>query len=198
MKTFALSIVFAGLLAQPALAEEAASTKEAAAKPVEASATASAKPTVIYRQVLPDGRIVYADKALPGAKPDQTITVDPANKGGLWSTEPPERRPAVTPRSEPTPVKHVASLPPVGKPYVPEAQRQTAATEVMRAEMLLEDAKKRQAQGAAPLPVELRDNAAGGPRYNQAYYSRQKMLARDVSYAEQELRKAQAARDKLQ
>lgn len=200
MKTSTLIIACAALLTHFALAEET-QPKETAAKPAAAAAEAPpepvAKSTVIYRQVWPDGRIVYADKALAGAKPDQTITVGPAIKGNLWTTEPSERRPVVIPRAEPTPVRQVASLPPIAKPYVPEAQKQAASLEVMRAEMLLEDAKKRQMQGIAPLPVELRDEAAGGPRYNQAYYSRQKLLARDVSYAEQELRKVQGTREKL-
>lgn len=178
-------------------AGEAASAAAKAASTEAKADGAAAKSTVIYRQVLPDGRIVYADKAVPGAKADQTITVDPATKGGLWSTEPPERRPAITQKAEPTPVRHVDTLPPAGKRYVPESQRQAATLEVMRAEMLVEDAKKRQAAGVAPQAAELRDEGGGGQRYNQAYYSRQKLLARDVAYAEQELKKAQAARDSL-
>ncbi|MBS0308476.1 MAG: hypothetical protein JSS58_05850 [Proteobacteria bacterium] len=189
MKTSILIVACASVLA-PAIHAEETAPPEAATAHVEAPA----KPTLIYRQVLPDGRVVYGDKAVSGAKTDQTITVDPAIKGNTWTTEPSDRRPVVTPRSESTPVRHVATLPPVGRPYVSEAQRQAAALEVMRAEMLLEDARKRQAAGIAARPSEMRED---GQRNDQAYSSRQKLLARDVTYAEQELKKAQAARDAL-
>lgn len=169
----------------------------ALAQPAAPSSADNEAATVIYRQQLPSGAIVYSDKAVPGAKVDQTIKVAPPIKGNLWTTEPTGQPPVAAQQARPTPVQHVAALPPTGKKYVPESQRQAAALEVMRAEMLLEDAKKRQAAGSAPLPAELRDHSAGGSPYNQAYVSRQKMLARDVDYATQELRRAQAMRDSL-
>lgn len=158
------------------------------------AASARREPTRIYRQVLPDGRIVYSDETVSGAKVDHTITMAPPIKGNLWSTEP-GTPPKITPQPVPTPVQRVD---PVRKPAAGKSTidvPDTVLSEVMRAEMLLEDAKKRQAAGAKPLPGEERDNSDGGLSFNQAYFSRQKRLARDVEYAENELKKALVTRD---
>lgn len=37
--------------------------------------------TKVYRQVLPDGRVVYSDKLVKGARVAETITVEPPVKG---------------------------------------------------------------------------------------------------------------------
>lgn len=177
---------------------EAASRAEPAARPDPAPRPAASaprrEPTRIYRQVLPDGRIVYSDETVSGAKVDHTITMTPPIKGNLWSTEP-GTPPKITPQPVPTPVQRVDPVrkPAAGKSTI--AVPDTVLSEVMRAEMLLEDAKKRQATGARPLPGEERDNSDGGLSFNQAYFSRQKRLARDVEYAENELKKALATRD---
>lgn len=159
-----------------------------AAKP----ATALRAPTMIYRHVLPDGRIVYSDEAVAGARIDHTIKVAPAIEGNLWTTEP-GTRPAVTPQSTPTPVKRLPIARAKPNPSGAVAVSDRALAEVMRAEMLLEDARKRQAEGVKPLQAELRDNSDGGPATSSAYVSRQRSLARDVAYAEDELRRAKEA-----
>lgn len=197
----------ATLLAPGALAQGAAAKPEtAAAVPVaipaaiaapaapRAAAPVRAEPTRIYRQVLPDGRIVYSDESVAGARIDHTITMAPPIEGNLWSTEP-GTRPKIAPQTTPTPVQRVDPVrtPAPGKSTI--AVPDAALAEVMRAEMLLEDAKKRQAAGIQPLPGEQRDNSDGGLSYNQAYFSRQQRLARDVDYAREELKKALAVRD---
>lgn len=146
--------------------------------------------TTIYRQVMPDGRIVYSDKAQRGAKVDRTIMLEPAIKGNLWTTES-GPRPAVTPQIERTPVKKVASSPASDRKKTSDE----ATSEVIRAEMFLEDAKKRQEAGIEPLPGERTGTRAGGSRLNEAYEARQKLLAREVMYAEALLKKATADRD---
>ncbi|TCS37444.1 hypothetical protein EDC30_104247 [Paucimonas lemoignei] len=170
---------------------ESASRAEPAHRPAAASRR---EPTRIYRQVLPDGRIVYSDETVSGAKVDHTITMTPPIKGNLWSTEP-GTPPKVTPQPVPTPVQRIDPVrkPAAGKSTI--AVPDAVLSEVIRAEMLLEDAKKRQAAGTKPLPGEERDNSDGGLSFNQAYFSRQKRLARDVEYAESELKKALATRD---
>lgn len=213
MKTFVLlpaATLAAAILAPAALAQDAdqparmpapaatsapaASAPAAAGTPAPREAPARQEATRIYRQVLQDGRIVYSDEVLEGARLDHTITMAPPIPGNLWSTQP-GQRPKIAPQATATPVQRID---PVRKPApgkstiaVPDA----ALAEVMRAEMLLEDARKRQAAGARPVPGEQRDNSAGGLSYNQAYFSRQRRLARDVEYAQDELRKALAARD---
>ena len=139
---------------------------------------------IIYRQVAPDGRIVYADRPLPGARVDHTIKVDRPIKGNVWTVES-GANPVAPQRAERTPVKRVAVPPATRKMSVDEA-----AAEVIRAEMLLEDAKKQQEAGVEPLPGERTGTVSGKSRLNEAYHERQQLLAKYVSYAEEALKKA--------
>ncbi|HJV81396.1 hypothetical protein [Noviherbaspirillum sp.] len=139
-------------------------------------------PTTVYRQITSDGRIVYSDKTLQGAKVDHTITVEPPIKGNLWSTEA-GSKPVAPQQSERTPVNKVPSIPVPGKTKTIEQ----ANSDVIKAEMLLEDARKRQQAGDARLP--------GEP--DAAYAARRKSLARDVADSEAMLNKALADRKAL-
>lgn len=138
----------------------------------------------IYRQVTPEGRIVYSDQALPGARVDHTIKVDRPIKGNVWGVES-GANPVTQLRAERTPVKR-ASVPPTGK----KISADEAAAEVIRAEMLLEDAKRQQEAGVEPLPGERTGTVSGKSRLNEAYHERQKLLAKYVGYAEEALKKA--------
>jgi hypothetical protein len=154
-------------------------------------APSSGGATIIFRQVMPDGRIVYSDKAVRGAKRDHTITVEPLIKGNSWTTDAGQR--PVTAQSERTPVRQVVNPPGLGK----KKSWDEATTDVIRAEMLLEDAKKRQESGVEPLPGERTGNISGGSRLNEAYEARQKLLATEVAAAEAALKQAVADRDGL-
>lgn len=145
-----------------------------------------------YRQIMPDGRIVYSDKLVEGARVDETITVDPPIKGNIWTTEA-GTPPKIAPQTRQTPVNRVSSIPEPGKRKTAEE----AEADVTRAEMLLEDAKKRRELGVEPKPGERTGNANGSSRLNQAYKSRQKALAQAVDDAEADLRKSIAERDAL-
>ena len=198
-----------GLASPPAISADAAAPLPVPA-PASASASAHAPvtltapsapatpahaasgPTVVYRQVLPDGRVVYSDKAQKGSKIDETITIEPPIKGNLWTTES-GKKPVIPPQIEPTPVKQVGVIPAPGK----KKTVADADSEVIRAEMLLEDARKRQEAGVEPLPGERTGNSAGGSRLNEAYAARQKALARELVNAEAALKKALAERDAL-
>jgi hypothetical protein len=146
----------------------------------------------IYRHVMPDGRIVYADRMLPGGRIDHTITVDRPIKGNIWTVEP-SSNPALTSSNRRTSIKRVAVPPVPGKRMTLDE----ATSEVIRAEMQLEDAKRQQEAGIEPLPGERTGNAAGGSRLNEAYFERQKLLAKYVGYAETMLKKAIEDRNKL-
>lgn len=152
------------------------------------------KPTMkAYRQILPDGRIVYSDKRIEGAKIDETITVDPPIKGNVWTTES-GKRPAIPPQTKKTPVNRVAAIPKPGT----QKTLGDANADVTHAEMLLEDAKKRQQAGVEPLPGERTGTVSGKSRLNDAYKVRQQALAQAVADAETTLKKAIAERDALQ
>lgn len=145
-----------------------------------------------YRQVLPDGRIVYSDKPVKGAKIDETISIDPPIKGNAWSTAP-GKPPKVAPRSERTPVNRVASIPAPGKGKTLDE----ANSDVIHAEMRVEDAKKRKEAGVEPLPGERTGTASGASRLNDAYKARQRALAQAVVEAQAALKKSVAERDAL-
>lgn len=129
-------------------------------------------PTTVYRQITPDGRVVYSDKAIKGAKIDHTMTVEPPVKGNLWSAEP-GSGPVIPRHAESTPVQKVPSIPVPGKRKTIEQ----ANADVIKAEMLLEDAKHRQ------------ESAARG--------SDQNALARNVEDAQAMLERAVAERNAI-
>jgi hypothetical protein len=145
----------------------------------------SSTPTTIYREVMPDGRIVYTDKALKEGKVDHTITVEPPIKGNLWTTQP-GPRPNLPPKVERTQIIKAPSLSPEEKKRVADQ----AESNVIRAEVLLEDAKRKQEDGVEPLPGERTGTVEGKSRLNEAYWARQQALAKAVDYAERNLKRA--------
>lgn len=189
-----------GLASPPAISADAAAPVPASgpvtltapsAAPAPAHA-APAGPTVVYRQVMPDGRVIYSDKAQKGSKIDETITIEPPIKGNLWTTES-GKKPVIPPQTESTPINQVGVIPTPGK----KKTVADANSDVIRAEMLLEDAKKRQEAGVEPLAGERTGNSGGGSRLNDAYAARQKVLAKEVDHAEAALKKVLAERDTL-
>jgi len=147
----------------------------------------------LYRQVTPEGKVIYSDKPVSGAKLDDTLTEDPESSGHSWNNET-GRRPTMPPRAESTPVSKVPTIPPVnrGKTLA------DADADVIKAEMLLEDAKKRREAGIEPLPGERTANAEKkGSRLNDSYQARQDRLAQDVAEMERMVKRARAERDSL-
>lgn len=183
MKALFLHAAIAAALASPASVCLAQSDK-----PVEKTSADKLPPpaSTVYRQVLPDGRVIYSDEPIKGTKIDQTIKVDPPIKGNLWTAES-GSRPIAKPRAESTPVRKVNSPP--GKSL------EQAGADVVRAEMKLEDAKKRQQEGVEPLEGERTGTVGGGSRLNESYQVRQKWLAREVEQAEANLKQAIKERD---
>lgn len=141
-------------------------------------------PLVVYRQVMPDGRVVYSDKAIKGIRLDHVITVAPPIKGNLWSTEV-LNGPPLPPQTERTPVNRVNAIPPPGRKKTLEE----ATSDVIRAEMLLEDAKERQTAGLQ----QLKDGP--GTTDRESHAMRQKWLARDVAEADAALQRALLERE---
>ena len=139
-------------------------------------------PTVLYRQIMPDGRIVYSDQRKPGARVDHTLNVDLPPPGSTWSVNGNPRPPAKQ-EIRATPVQQVATIPSSGGPRTVDE----AAAELIRAEMLLEDARRKRDAAHAPRLEELGDI---GPR--SAYAERQRALAREIAQAEAGVDKAKA------
>jgi hypothetical protein len=146
--------------------------------------------TRVYRQVMPDGRVIYSDKLVKGARVDETIIVEPPAKS---TPTPPAKPPATPPVAAPSPVAPVSVIPAPGRPRTLD----DATADVIRAELLLEDARKRMEAGAEPLPGERIGTASGGSRLSDDYHARQKRLAEEVAVAENVLKKSMAERDAL-
>jgi len=147
--------------------------------------------TTVYRQTLPDGSVVYTDKPAKGAKIDHAVTVEPLIKGNARAGAS-GGKPAALEEEPPTPVKQVST-----PPYPRRTTYDEANSNVIRAEMLLEDAKKRQQTGVESLPGERTGNVNGTTRLNDAYKERQAQLAKDVADAEAALKRAVTLRDAL-
>jgi hypothetical protein len=148
--------------------------------------------TELYRQVMPDGRIVYSDKKIKGARLDDTLAIDPESNGKSWKAES-GRRFTPPPRVERTQIQRVPTIPPLGK----RKTLDEAEADVIKSEMLLEDAKKRQQAGVEPLPGERTGIVGGGSRLNEHYAARQKALAREVAEAETMLQRSRGERNSV-
>lgn len=147
--------------------------------------------TTVYRQVQTDGRVVYTDKPAKGAQIDRTITVDPVIKGNPSAANL-RTQVSQTEETRSTPVKRVNT-----PPFPKRKTHDEANNDVIRAEMLLEDAKKRQQAGVEPLPGERTGNVNGTSRLNSAYDARQNQLAKELAEAEAALKRAITVRDAL-
>jgi hypothetical protein len=141
---------------------------------------APAAAQTVYRYVTPDGRTVFSDQPVPGAKLQGTVTPPAAPSGGGGA---PER----------------ARVPPAAgdQPADNRAQRLRAATEeVEAATQALAQARAQLASGKEPLPGERTGTAGGGSRLNEAYWARQAANEQAVTNAQSRLDAAVAARNR--
>jgi Domain of unknown function (DUF4124) len=145
---------------------------------------AAASAQNIYRYVFPDGRVVYSDSPVPGAKLQGTVTPAP----------PPMSPPpgaAERPGSPSGASKDQGSAAPDDR----VARLAAADREVQDATRALEDAKARVAAGQEPLPGERTGTAGGMSRLNEDYWARQQSLKDAVAAAQANLDRAIAARN---
>ena len=141
---------------------------------------APAAAQTVYRYVTPDGRTIFSDQPVPGAKLQGTVT-PPAPPSGAGA--PVEGR-------KPTPT---ATDPSADN----RAQRLRAATEeVEAATQSLAQARARLETGKEPLPGERTGTAGGGSRLNEAYWARQAANEQAVAQAQARLDAATAARNR--
>ena len=141
---------------------------------------APAAAQTVYRYVTPDGRTIFSDQPVPGAKLQGTVT-PPAPPAG--PTGPVEGR----------------RVPPVTDAPAADnrAQRLRAATqEVEAATQALAQARTRLETGKEPLPGERTGTAGGGSRLNDDYWARQAANEQAVAQAQARLDAATAARNR--
>jgi hypothetical protein len=141
------------------------------------AAACAADAQKIGRYVFPDGRVVYSDQPVPGAKLANEV-----------APPPPPSVPAREGRA-PAPV-------PGTDPAAARIQRRTQAEAELRAATeALERARAQFEAGIEPLPGERTGTAKGGSRLNEAYEARQAANQKAVADAEARLQRAVAARN---
>jgi Domain of unknown function (DUF4124) len=139
---------------------------------------APAAAQTVYRYVTPDGRTIFSDQPVPGAKLQGTVTPPAPPSGPSGAVE--GRKPAA----------------PDAPAADNRAQRLRAATqEVEAATQALAQARARLDTGKEPLPGERTGTAGGGSRLNEDYDARQAANQRAVADAEARLQRAVAARN---
>ena len=147
----------------------------AAALPVSAD--------TIYKQQLPDGRIVYADHRIKGAKL-------------LYKVDMPDAQaPAATPAGRPDAKAEAAALD--KRLRERSAALERAQREIVDAGQALNQAKRELEVGKEPLPSEMQSNAMGATRVLPQYYERLKILEQGVAQAQARADGAYEALNKL-
>lgn len=146
-----------------------------------ALAAAGAFAQKAYRYVYPDGRIVYSDRPVPGARLQGEVAPPP---------------PPTAPGAGAAEASGAPRKPAADEPVASRSQRLAQADdEVRAAEAALNDARLQLTAGREPLPGERTGTAGGGSRLNEAYEARQAANERAVAEAQARLDRAIAARN---
>ena len=133
----------------------------------------------VYRYVTPDGRTIFSDQPVPGAKLQGTVA-PPAPPSGV---------PAPAPSGAPA----AAPAEPPGEARVQRLRDATADVEAATQD--LAQARLRLDAGKEPLPGERTGTATGNSRLNEAYWARQAENEEAVRKAQARLDAAVAARN---
>ncbi|MFZ5557972.1 MAG: DUF4124 domain-containing protein [Pseudomonadota bacterium] len=130
----------------------------------------------LYKSVMPDGRVIYSDEPVPGARNSQRLDLAPAPSASDSGTAD-ERRKQLLERAQQVDARMRAR----------ELQRRKAEEAVANARRLLADAERAVEAGRTPLPGEMVANVGGGVRPSQDYLDRQKALEDQVVVARERL-----------
>ncbi|MBL8533655.1 MAG: DUF4124 domain-containing protein [Betaproteobacteria bacterium] len=147
-------------------------------------AAACANAQTLYKNVMPDGRVIYSDQPLKGATQSKALESPPPPSA--------DQKAAAQKRADEEKRKRNELETRL------DARRkaaQTAEDRVTRARKALEDAQVALERGREPQPGEMTGNAGGGVRPNEAYMHRQAELERNVENARKDLDDALRARN---
>ena len=142
---------------------------------------ASAAAQTVYRYVTPDGRTIFSDQPVPGAKLQGTVA------------------PPAPPSGTPAPASGAAAAAPAPADRPGEARQQRlreATQEVEAATQALAQARSQLEAGKEPLEGERTGTAGGGSRLNDSYWARQAANEQAVARAQARLDAATAARNR--
>ena len=128
----------------------------------------------VYRYVTPDGRVIFSDSPVPGARLERTIA-PPAPVSAPPAPAPVEsREPAAADKAAPDRF----------------ARLRAADAEVNAATQALGTAQAQLASGKEPLPGERTGTVGGGSRLNESYWARQADNEQAVARAQARLDRA--------
>ena len=127
---------------------------------------------VLYKSTMPDGKVIYGDKPVPGAVKVEEQKPD-TSKGGIQTTQPGDKGTLKQMEQE-------------------RLKRERAHDQVSAAEKALRDAEEALAKGDEPLPGERTGTAGKGSQLNEAYWTRQEKLKSDIERARANLERVRA------
>jgi hypothetical protein len=136
-----------------------------------ALAAAAASPP-LYKSTMPDGKVIYSEKPVPGAKRVDTVEPPPARTGTTTVTPGEQQRAAAKPRET--------------------APQQSSPLEDARSQ--LKQAEAARESGKEPLPGERQGTAGGTSRLTDAYHARQKSLELGVEAARKRVEELEKSR----
>lgn len=139
-------------------------------------AVAPALAQMVNKYVYPDGRVVYSDQPVPGAKRAGSLELPPAPSAG--QVEAARKRAADEKRTREDLLRRLESR---------RKELDAAEQRVSGARKSLAEAESAQERGREPLPGEMLGVAGGGVRPSEAYANRQAELQRNVETARKEL-----------
>lgn len=144
----------------------------------------AASAQTLYKNTMPDGRIIYTDAPLPGAVQSKMLEAPPPLT--------PAQREAAQKRAEEDIRKREAM-----QGRVDERRKifDAADERVMKARRAVDQAQLALEQGRAPQGGEMTGTAGGGVRPNEEYFRRISDLERAVTAAKKELDDALRARN---
>ena len=132
----------------------------------------------VYRYVTPDGRTIFSDQPVPGAKLQGTVA------------------PPAPVSNAPAPVESRAATPNQPPGDTRQQRMRDATAEVDAATLALAQARAALEAGKEPLPGERTGTAGGGSRLNDEYWARQAQNEQAVAKAQARLDQAVAARNR--
>jgi hypothetical protein len=130
----------------------------------------------IFKSIMPDGRVIYGEKPVPGAKKVEQFVPQTGNTG--VKTISPEEQQRQTQESA---------------ARVKRGEDRRA--QIQEAQKALKDAEAAQLAGKEPLPGERTGTAGGASRLEESYFARQQALEAAVVAARKRLDELAAAKD---
>lgn len=142
-------------------------------------ASMGAHAQVVFKSTMPDGKVIYGEKPVPGAKTVDTIEPPPATTGTTIIT--PEEKARVEKMTKERAAANAASA----------ASAAARQLELDEARKQLQQAETARDGGKEPLPGERIGIIGGKTRLTDAYFERQKNLEQGVAAARRWLDEAQ-------